>query len=109
MALSHVEHAAENEVRCPTCRARQEWSDTCRRCQCDLSLLWTVELACRRRRRRALLALRAGRHADALAEARRAYTLHPDAPTARLLAVCLLLAGRWPEALATAERIARES
>ena len=30
---------APDQVRCPTCRALQEWSDTCRRCRSDLSLL----------------------------------------------------------------------
>ena len=30
-------------MRCPTCRAEQEWSDNCRRCRCDLQLLREVE------------------------------------------------------------------
>ena len=28
-----------NECRCPTCRATQAWSDECRRCGTDISLL----------------------------------------------------------------------
>ena len=29
---------APSGVCCPTCHAEQEWSDTCRRCKCDLTL-----------------------------------------------------------------------
>ena len=89
-------------VRCPTCRALQEWSDTCRRCRCDLRLLRDAAETYRRARRGCLLAIRAGRPRDALRLARRCRRLRDDAATRRLLAVCTLLCGDWPSAAALA-------
>jgi hypothetical protein len=97
-----VANPAPELVRCPTCRAVQEWSDTCRRCRCDLRLLREAAESYRRERRRALLAIRAGRPRDALRFARRCLSLRDDAATRRLLAVCTLLRGDWPAAVALA-------
>ena len=41
---------------CPVCRAAQAWSDSCRRCRCDLRLLRRADAACRQARQQALLA-----------------------------------------------------
>jgi len=102
MAVSQRNRIGEDTVCCPTCKAVQEWSDTCRRCKCDLALLRSVAEASRESRRRCLLLLRAGRVAEALRQARRCYTLRPDEHSARLLAVCCLLGKRWAEALSIA-------
>lgn len=81
-------------MRCPTCRAEQEWSDTCRRCKTDLRLLQTIDEACRRTRAAALLHLDAGRLGAALEAAQQLWLLRRDDGTARLLAVCYLLCGQ---------------
>lgn len=94
---------ANGDVRCPTCGARQAWSDACRRCKCDLSLLRRVTDAVGASRRRCLASLRAGRVQEALRHARRLYALCPDRPTARLLAVCHLLQGNWTAAVTMAQ------
>ena len=87
---------------CPTCGAQQEWSDTCRRCRCDLTLLRAVKEARRGHRRRCLLLLRAGRLTEALQQARRGYALCADQRSARLLAVCHLVCGNWMRAITLA-------
>lgn len=99
MTVFSQHHATEGRVRCPTCKAQQEWSDACRRCQCNLAFLRSAMDACRRSRRRALLHLRAGRLPEALRHARRACTLSPDQRSMRLLAVCYLLSGNWVQAV----------
>jgi hypothetical protein len=99
-----LEGPADGELRCPTCGARQEWSDTCRRCKCDLVLLRRVAGAGRACRRQCLRSLRAGRIGEALHHARRLYALFPDRPAARLLAVCHLLRGNWAAALVLSRR-----
>jgi methionyl-tRNA synthetase len=104
MASWTPDSTTEEQVRCPTCGAGQPWSDTCRRCKCDLSLLRRVAEASERCRRRALVFLRAGRRADALREAHRAHALRPDARSVRLLSVCHLLAGNWLKAIALTQR-----
>ncbi len=87
---------------CPTCRARQEWTDQCRRCRSDLRLLRRVAEHCRQARDQALSALDEGRWFEALAHAQRAFALNPQPESRRLLAVCYLLANRPAEALALA-------
>jgi hypothetical protein len=96
-------------LRCPTCQARQEWSDLCRRCKCDLALLRRTAEAHRDSRRRCLLALRAGRARLALEYAGYAYLVSPDADTARLVAVCHFLLGNWDEALAAGRAAAERA
>ena len=89
-------------VRCPTCRAVQEWSDTCRRCKADLRLLGEVAAAYHESRRRCLLLLRAGRVREALRSARRCYEMRADDESSRLLAACALLGEDWETAAALA-------
>ena len=96
-------------VRCPTCNATQAWSDTCRRCTCDLTLLGSAHEACAGHRRRCLLFLRTGRLSEALRQAHRCYALCPDERSARLLAVCHLLSGNWTRAIALAQLAGEES
>jgi len=98
MAISPVDTYSEDRFRCPTCGAAQDWSETCRRCKCDLTLLKRATEACRRSRRHCLLHLRAGRIPEALRQARRGYAMQCDESSARLLAVCYLLAGDFREA-----------
>jgi hypothetical protein len=88
----------EATLRCPACRAAQEWSDTCRRCKADLRLLREAAEACERSRRLAVHALAANQPGVALRHARQIYQLRPEPEVARLRAVCALLAGQWDEA-----------
>jgi hypothetical protein len=85
-------------VRCPTCRADQEWSDTCRRCRCDLRLLREFAASCVESRRHCLAYLRAGRPRLALHAARRYRELSGSDEALRLAAVAALLAGDLAEA-----------
>ena len=93
MADLEFDSIAGDTLVCPTCKARQEWSDTCRRCRSDLSLLRQMAGAFCASYHRALEALRDDRIAGALVESEAAYTLCPTPRSARLLAVCRLLAG----------------
>ena len=94
---------ATDTMRCPTCGARQEWSDSCRRCKCDLTLVRPLLQHRQRLRRAVLQALRDGRFADALTAAEHAYALQRDEDARRLLAVAQLLTGRYAAAVALAE------
>jgi hypothetical protein len=102
MSEDSFESSTNGDIRCPTCGALQEGSDTCRRCRCDLTLLRRVTETAQASRRRCLLALRVGRHSQALRHARRFYLLCPDQSAARLLAVCYLLQGDWLSAVTLA-------
>jgi hypothetical protein len=95
----------DNLMRCPTCNAEQAWSDVCRRCKSDLTLLRELTTAAERLRGRALRHLRAGRRREALRDARESFEMHPRGATARLLAVCQFLNEDWDSALATAEQV----
>jgi hypothetical protein len=90
-------------LRCPTCGARQGWSDACRRCKSDLRLLGDALKDYERHRRSGLLDLDAGRLDTALRHARRCHQLRPGPESRRLLAVCQLLRGDWVDALKIAE------
>jgi len=96
-------------VRCPTCRAIQEWSDTCRRCKSDLRLLRGCAEAYRRSRRVCLDAMHRGQPRAALRAARECEWLRPDVGARRLLAVASLLAGDWSTATALAGGIAPDA
>lgn len=98
----------DRKTRCPTCGASQDWSDTCRRCKCDLGPLLELARAHDAARRAALADLRANRPAAALVHARRALRLVPGPDAARIAAVAALLAGRWAEALKFARLAERE-
>lgn len=91
-------------VRCPTCGAVQAWSDTCRRCRSDLRLLRAVHEAYQQTRLACLARLRTGEHRSALRLARRCHELSASSDSARLLAVCALLAGDWPSAASLGRR-----
>jgi hypothetical protein len=93
-----AQRAAEDEMRCPTCNARQAWSDECRRCKCDLSLLRQCWRTGEAERRRCLRELGAGRPPRALDHARRYAGLVGAAAASRLLGVCLLMCNDWPGA-----------
>ena len=92
-------YAPSDEIRCPTCGARQAPSAECRRCKCDLSLYCSVLDQRDQWRLEALRRLRAGRFAEAIEAARCCWTLSPDEDAARLLAVANLLAGRFEDAV----------
>ena len=89
---------ASESVRCPTCRASQSWSNECRRCGSDLSLLRKFAARCRWHRQQSLWAFNARRFDDALAHAEELHGLRPDAPAIQLLAVCLLRNGHFEAA-----------
>lgn len=91
-----------DELACPTCNARQAWSDECRRCRCDLSHLRKVWRAAQRMRVECLRCLNANDPRTALRRARRLCELTPSPQALRLLAVCELRNENWPEALAAA-------
>jgi hypothetical protein len=85
-------------MRCPTCRATQPWSDTCRRCKSDLRLLREFAQTYEQSRRACLDHLRQGRIREAQAAASRCLELSPDATTRRLMALVALRSGDWPTA-----------
>jgi hypothetical protein len=105
MTESTHHNAVEAEMSCPTCHARQPWSDECRRCKCDLTLLRQFRLAAETQRRQCLRELSAGRPAAALVRASRFANLVGGAPATRLLAVCHLLCHDWSQASALAATI----
>jgi hypothetical protein len=88
-----------DELRCPTCGARQVAAETCRRCKSDLRLLVAALAAYESHRRKGVLALDAGRLDGALEHARRCHELRPGPDSRRLLAVCQLLRGEYAQAL----------
>ena len=92
-------------MRCPTCRAEQDWSDTCRRCKSDLRLLRRLAAACGRSRAQVLEHLNANRPAEALRAAEQLCLLSRDSSTERLLAVCQLLCGQYDQALRIADSL----
>lgn len=96
-------------MRCPTCGAEQAWSDTCRRCRCDLRLLRAAEQAYQRHRRQCLDGLARGQIEIALHHASRTHRLKPSIESSRLLAVCNLLSERWPQALQLARAAEHEA
>jgi hypothetical protein len=89
----------QGEMRCPTCKARQEWSDLCRRCKCDLRLLYAAEETFEQYRQICLSNLHAGRTEQALDAAKTCHRLRPGPDTHRLMALCHLLEENWPDAL----------
>ena len=97
----------EDELRCPTCGARQVWADTCRRCKSDLRLLRSALAAYQSHRRRCLVALDSGRLDEALRHALRCHDLRPGADSRRLLGICRLLRGEYDQALELASAATR--
>ena len=97
----------QDELRCPTCGARQGRVDTCRRCKSDLRLLRAALESYERHHRAGLMAFDAGRLDSALRHARRCHDLRPGPEAQRLLAVCQLLRGDWLEATEMARAAGR--
>ncbi len=97
-----------DELRCPTCGARQAWADTCRRCKSDLRMLRAALEAYRYHREAGLLALDEGRPDAAVHHAQRCRELRPGPESDRLLAVCRFLRGDWDEAVDLARGAVRE-
>ncbi len=89
---------AAAEMTCPACRARQTWSDECRRCKCDLSLLHAVYDRGEVARRSCLRAVNEGRYEDALGHAQLHAELNGGQRAIHLLAVCHLICEDWEEA-----------
>ena len=104
MTQANVESAVQDEMCCPTCNARQAWSDECRRCKCDLSLLRQYRQVCEAQRHRCLRELRAGRPKRALRHANRYAKMVGSAEASQLMAVCHLLRHDWPKAITVASR-----
>jgi hypothetical protein len=96
----------EDSFRCPTCRAAQELSETCRRCKCDLRLVQEAVRAYRKHRACCLAALGDGDVVEAFAHASEGARLDANHESLKLLAVCALLAGNWPAALSAARQAA---
>ena len=103
---SSIDAEATETVRCPTCRASQGWSNECRRCGSDLSLLRKVAFRCRWHRQQSLWAINEERLGDALSHAQQGQDLRPDVSATQLLAVCLLLNGQFEEAYRAAIAVA---
>jgi hypothetical protein len=91
------------KLRCPTCGAAQAWSDTCRRCRSDLSLLHQALRGVQSLRRECLAALRDGRYDEAVEAARRCCRLDASRENRHLLAMAQFYRGRF----ATAVRLAQ--
>lgn len=87
---------------CPTCRAWQEWSDTCRRCRGDLRLLRALDQEYQAQRAACLRQFHAGHSDAALDHARQCVQMRDDEAARRLLAVCALFHGDYSTALAAA-------
>lgn len=103
MTESTLERAVQDEMCCPTCNARQAWSDECRRCKCDLSLLRQCWQASETERLRCLRELRAGHLDQSLRHARRYATFVGATKASRLVGVCSVLCGDWPNARTACE------
>ena len=99
--------SSTDDMTCPVCQARQIWSDECRRCKCDLSLLRAMCLDSQHARSDCLRQLRAGNHEVAILRARRYVRLSPCEDALRLLAVCSLLMSDWRCALSAIRLAAR--
>ena len=92
-----------DQVRCPTCRALQEWSDSCRRCRCDLRLL---RAACSAHQITAAVAFSNSTPASRTspwATLCAVTNCLPGADSLRLLALCALAREEWETALELAQ------
>jgi hypothetical protein len=96
---------SRDELRCPTCGARQAWADLCRRCKCDLRLLRGAAEAYDQHRQEALRLLNAGIADLALEHARNCHLLNPGAESDRLLALCYLVQENWGSAIERARAV----
>src|SRR3954453_11811043 len=99
-----VSRATEG-LRCPTCGAKQGWTDTCRRCKSDLRLLRVALDAYERNCRSSLQELDTGFLETALRHAARCHELWPGPESHRLMAVCQLLRGDCLQAIDLARAV----
>ncbi|MBW3598640.1 MAG: hypothetical protein KY475_15380 [Planctomycetes bacterium] len=100
MNSAPLELLRRGEFLCPACGARQAWSDTCRRCRCNLDLFHRTAAARLETWQRCLRRLTAGDAAAALVAAEQGYALAPTHEAARLLAMCRLVNRDFSGALA---------
>jgi hypothetical protein len=98
MANGDSASLAAGMVRCPTCKASQDWSDECRRCKSDLRLLRAFADAYELNRRACLEAICSGDAAAATHHAQRCHLLEPNSDSRRMLALAALLREDWAEA-----------
>ena len=98
---SPATQAPLDDMRCPTCGARQALAEICRRCKCDLSLTVAAHRRRSQLRTRCLVQLRAGQPDAALRAANELHALAPDADSIRLLAIAHLLHGDYAAAVRT--------
>jgi hypothetical protein len=98
MSLNAME-SAEETCTCPTCGARQVPAPECRRCKCDLGLLFRVLEQNAALRRQCLLRIRERRLIAATRLARRCCEMSATLANRRLLATCYLLQGDFHSAL----------
>ncbi len=90
------------KLRCPTCGARQDWSDTCRRCRCDLRLVHRALRAVNHHRRQCLEFLREDRYDQAWQAARQCCDLDDREENRQLLALVEFIRGNFPAAVRVA-------
>ena len=100
---------SSEQVRCPTCRAVQEWSDQCRRCRSDLRLLRAASATYQHHFRSCILELEAGHPQAGLGHALRCHDLHPGPDSLRLLSLCALAREEWQTSLELAQAAERSS
>jgi hypothetical protein len=94
-----METISSDQIRCPTCRAVQVWSDQCRRCRSDLRLLRAACSTYQYHRERCILELDADQLQVALGHALRCHDLQPGPDSLRLLSLCALAREEWKTAL----------
>lgn len=89
MSAQTTTQSVETEtMHCPTCRAKQAWSDECRRCKSDLSLLRHFESARRWHWQRCMEHLNAMRFELARRHAEQLLSLDGSAQSRRLFELC---------------------
>jgi hypothetical protein len=92
------------KMRCPTCGAKQAWSDSCRRCRSDLSLLHQALRCAQHLRRACLTALRHGRYDEAVQAAYRCCQWDSSQESRHLLAMAEFYCGRFATAVRLTQR-----
>lgn len=96
-------------MRCPTCGAKQSWSETCRRCGCSLDLLQDIRASYLEQRAACLQAMQGGQWTQAHWYARQCWRIDPREDAGKLLIVCGLKLGLDSEAWSLAKRVAGSS
>ena len=94
---------SQQDMRCPTCGARQAWTDACRRCKCDLRLLCAAASSYEQHRQSCLEHLIGGTPERAVSHAHSCHGLAPGGESLRLIALCQLHLENWADAWEAAE------